>query len=107
MANRPLMSYSFLLTFEGTSSITKSVVNFNIDEAIRQFTIEFSVPLDYRDDFQKEIDSFTYFYLDEVSTDGTPVHTEIFHVDKILKKHRKYDYRVGEVVVLTLIGTYK
>lgn len=96
-----------MLVFEGESSISKAVASFEIDEAIKEFTIRFSVPVDDRDKFTKEVNSFTYFYLDEVTGSGDTTHSELYQVDKILKKHRKYDYGVSEIVTLTINGTFK
>lgn len=103
----PLITYSFVLTFDGKSTISKLVVSFEIDEAKKQFTITFTVPREDRKIFTEEINSFTYFYLDEVTVEGNTTYSEVYHVDKILKKHRKYDYSLVEAVTLTLIGTYK
>jgi hypothetical protein len=103
----PLLTYAFMLTFEGESNISKTVSSFEIDEAKKEFTIVFHVPRENRDYFTKEVNSFSYFYLDEVTIDGKVIHSEVYRVKELIKKHRKYEYSQGNIVALTIIGTYK
>ncbi len=105
--NRPLISYAFVLLFDNGPTITKQVISFEIDEVEKTFTIIFVVPIDNRDEFVKELRSFTYFYLQEVESNGIVNYEEIYHVKKFIKKHRKYDYSDKDIVRQTIIGIYK
>lgn len=103
----PSTSNYFLLEFDNGNLLSPQVSTCEIDDIKKTFEITFMVPEKKRDEFLDQL-NFSYFYLKETDRKNSSIiSSEIYHVKKFTKRHRKYDYGSTQPLIMTIIGIFK